>query len=244
MMQRISDAWFEFKGKNSRDMGIALLSMPTRSLPGRNYTRKKVSGRNGSVVLGDGAYDDVNVKLEFDVIDPAKTAEVNAWLSGSGLLRFSDEPAYAYEASIEKTFNRSSATPRLATQRYQVTWVCHPFRRHYPEQTAIVFNASGGELVNPGTAEAEPLIMIVGSGDFSLTIGMDTMFFNDVQDGIIVDSELMDAFTIDGGALANDHVGGQFFRVAPGKNYVLWEAESSTGSSVTSVTITPRWRSL
>jgi phage-related protein len=68
------------------------------------------------------------------------------------------------------------------------------------------------------------------------------MFFNDVDGGIIVDTELMDAFTEDGAALANDHVSGQFFRIAPGRNVVSWQAED--GSSVSSVSILPRWRSM
>ena len=243
MTKRLTEGWFEFNGIDSREFGILLRQMPTRSLPGRNYTRKKVSGRNGTVLTGDGAYTDVTVKLEFDAPDPTMISAIGAWLTGSGLLRFSDEPDLAYEASIDKEFNRSSPIPRIATQRYAVTFVCNPMRLHWPvSDTAITLSVADITLKNPGTAYSAPRVSIVGSGDFAITIGMDTMFFNDIDGGIIVDTELMDAFTADGAALANDHVSGQFFRMHPGNNLITWQAEE--GSSVFSVSIIPRWRSM
>lgn len=243
MNRRLTEGWFEFNGVDSREFGILLRQMPTRSLPGRNYTRKKVSGRNGTVLTGDGSYTDVTVKLEFDAPDPAMIPAIGAWLTGSGLLRFSDEPDFAYEASIDKEYNRSSPIPRLTTQRYAVTFVCNPMRLHWPvDDDTFDLDVSGIVIDNPGTAPSAPRVSITGRGDFALTIGMDTMFFNDVDGGIIVDTELMDAFTEDGAALANDHVSGQFFRIAPGRNVVSWQAED--GSSVSSVSILPRWRSM
>ena len=243
MIHRLTEAWFEFNGINSRDMGVQLRLMPTRSLPGRNYTRKKVAGRNGTVKTGDGGYTDVTVRLELDVPDPADVAAVCAWLTGDGVLRFSDEPDFAYEASIDKEFNRAPVVPRFATQRFSVTFVCAPFRLHWPiSDTPIVVTQSGTALTNPGTAPSAPRVSIAGSGDFALTIGMQTMFFNDVDGGIIVDTELMDAFTADGVVLANNHVSGDFFWMRPGMNVVSWQAED--GSSVSAVSIIPRWRSM
>ena len=243
MIHRLKEGWFEFNGVNSREYGIMLRQMPTRSLPGRNYTRKKVSGRNGTVLTGDGSYTDVTVKLEFDAPDPSMIPSINAWLTGSGLLRFSDEPSLAYEAYIDKEYNRASPVPRFATQRYSVTFVCHPFRLHWPvDGNAVQITESGTVLENPGTAPSSPRVSITGTGDFALTIGMETMFFNDVDGGIIVDTELMDAFTADGTLLANDRVSGPFFHIAPGMNVVSWLAED--GSSVSGVSILPRWRSM
>lgn len=241
-MKRLTEAWFEFNGIRSDDMGILIRQMPIRYSPGRNYSHKKVAGKNGTIVLGDGSYNDVNVRIECDVHDGTRIPEILAWLTGSGDLRFSDEPGYAYTASIEKEFSRASIIPRMAGQRFTVAWVCEPFRKHYPEPESITIAENGTVLDNPGTAPAEPRITIAGSGGFSLTIGMETMYFSGVEGGIIVDTVLMDAFTADGALLANDHVDGEFFHIAPGFNVVSWLADE--GSSVESVTITPRWRSL
>lgn len=248
-MKRLTEAWFEFKGIRSDEMGILIRQMPTRSLPGRNVTRKTVSGRNGTLAYGDITYKDVNVRLECDIRDESNIAAILGWLTGDGRLRFSDEPEYEYQASIDKEYSRSSIQPRLSGQRFTVSWVCHPFRYQHPEAEEITITTNGKELTNPGTAPAQPKIEIRGSGDFSLTIGMQTVFFNDVTGGgIIIDSELGDALTLDGDLLANDHMDGDLFEIQPGYNVVSWltggeddEGNASSGV-VTAIIITPRWR--
>lgn len=246
-MNRLKEAWFEFKGIKSTDMGIRLRQMPTRFLPGRNTSRKNVAGRNGSVSYGASSDNDIQVRQECDALDETKFKELWYWLSGTGSLRFSDEPDLAYDASIEKEFVRAPIMPRGTGQRFTVIWICNPHRRQVPEADPIVITESGTELLNPGTAPALPRIEIVGSGDFSLNIGMQTLFFTDVDGGIIVDSELGDALTADGALLANDCIDGDLFQIQPGLNTVSWllggadEDLDATGR-IEKITITPRWR--
>lgn len=239
-MKRLTEAWFEFKGVNSRDMGILLRKMPTRFMPGRNFNREKVAGRNGSLTYGDGTYNDVSVRIECDARDETKFLQIAAWLTGSGDLRFSDEPNMTYDASIEKEYSRTSITPRLSGQRFTVNWTCHPFKRQYPAADAIEITASGWVIANDGTAPAQPKIRITGSGDFSLSIGGQTMWFTGIEDGIVLDCELMDAFSLDEAALLNNKVSGEMFEIQPGANIVSWALDS--GASVDSVIIEPRWR--
>ena len=246
MMNRIKEAWFEFKGIRSDAMGVLLRQMPTRTVSAQKYNRQTVSGRDGTVKASGGEYTDSTVQLEMDVIDETKLAAVLGWLSGSGDLRFSDEPGVIYtNATVDKGFNRKQIFPRTTAQRFTVKWTCDPFRKQYPEPNAITITRSATSISNPGTADALPRISIVGNGDFSLTIGMQTMFFSGVEGGIIIDSELNDAFTADGTLLANDKADGECFRIAPGANTVSWltGGENSSGS-VSSVTILPRWRYL
>ena len=230
-------------------MGIRLRQMPIRYQPGRNATRKKVAGRNGTVQTGDNSFNDVTVRQECDAVDETKFPLLFSWLSGSGSLRFSDEPNLAYDAYIEKEFARSSISPRFTGQRFTVIWTCAPFRRLIPEAEPIEITKSGTELTTQGTAPALPRIEIVGSGDFSLTIGMQTLMFTGVDGGIIVDSELGDAFTADGALLANDHIDGELFQIQPGLNVVSWllggtdeENDEDTPGSIEKITIIPRWR--
>lgn len=238
-MRRLTEAWFRFKGIDSRDMGIWLKQMPVRYMPGRNITRKHVSGMDGSCAYGDMTYNDVKVQLECDLRDESRMAEAAAWLSGSGELVFSDEPNLAYDASIEREFSRASITPRLTGQRFTVMWICHPFRRMIPEPTPIVLTAPG-QFVNPGTVYSLPRISVTGSGDFSLTINAQTMFFSGVEGGILLDSGLSDAFDLSGSQLMNDRAYGAFFRLEPGVNLLSWRLED--GANIQSVAIEPRWR--
>ena len=248
-MRRLSDAWFEFKGINSKFMGIRLRQMPTRFLPGRNYTRQKVAGRNGSIRIGDGTFNDVQVRIECDVLNEAMLPEIWSWLSGCGSLRFSDEPNLAYDASIEKEYSRSPINSRFIGQRFVVVWTCAPFRRMVPEPLPMTFTDSTMRpFINPGTAPSLPRVEIIGSGDFALTIGDQTLIFTNVDSGIIVDSELGDALTLDGSRLANNHTNGELFQIQPGENYVTWslggagEDGNDAPGNIKKVTITPRWR--
>ena len=244
----LTEGWFEFKGIKSSDMGIRLQSMPQRTVPGRKLQRKSVTGRNGSVAYGDESYDDAAASILCDVRDSSKLVDILAWLTGKGSLRFSDEPDLTYDASIDSGFTRTSIAALMSGQRFTVEWICAPFRRLYPEIPAFSLAANGEIIQNPGTAPARPKIEIRASGSFSLTIGMQTVYFNDVDGGIIVDSELGDAFTLDGTQLANDKMDGPLFEIQPGFNTVSWIAGSTDDEgnalpgTVTAVIITPRWR--
>lgn len=247
-MKRLNEAWFEFKGLRSDEMGIFLKQMPVRSLPGRNITRKTVAGRHGSLAFGDITYKDVKVRIECDVRDETKLPSILAWLTGDGLLRFSDEPTLAYDASVDSEYSRSSIQARLSGQRFTITWNCNPFRRMFPEAEELTFTQAS-DFTNPGTAPALPKVEIRGSGAFSVTIGMQTVYFTDVEGGgIIVDSELGDALNLEGNQLANECMDGPLFEIQPGFNAVSWLAggEDDEGNAlpgvVTAVIITPRWR--
>ena len=248
-MKRLNEAWFEFKGLRSDEMGILLKQMPVRSLPGRNITRKTVAGRHGTLTYGDATFKDVTVRLECDVRDETKLPSILAWLTGDGLLRFSDEPEFAYDASIDKEYSRSSIQARLSGQRFTITWTCRPFRRLYEEAETLVFTKPNNTFENPGTAPSLPKIEIRGSGTFSLTIGMQTVFFSNVEGGgIIIDSEIGDALNLDENQLLNECMDGQLFKIQPGYNGISWIAggEDDEGKAipgvVTAVLITPRWR--
>lgn len=239
-MKRLTEAWFEFKGINSQDMGIFLRKMPTRFMPGRDITRQKIAGRHGSLAYGDNTYDDVSVRIECDARDETKLMQIAAWLTGSGNLRFSDEPDLVYDASIEKEYSRSSISPRFAGQRFTVNWTCQPFKRLYIPAANISLTSTGNTIQNPGTAPAQPKITINGSGNFSLSIGGQTMWFTGVSGGIIVDCELMDALDLSQSALLNNKISGEMFEIQPGTSIVSWSLDS--GGSISSVVIEPRWR--
>ena len=241
-MKRLTEGWFEWKGIRSDAMGIRLQAMPERTLPARKTTRKPVAGRNGRLTYGDKSYEDASARILCDLPDPGNLRKVLAWLTGEGKLRFSDESEYVYDASIDDEYARSSIAALLSGQRFTVKWNCSPFMHLYSEADPITITQSGTSIENPGTAPALPRVEIIGGGDFSLTIGLQTVYFFDVEGGIIIDSELGDALTPDGSQLANDKMDGELFELQPGFNVVSWI--TGEGAAVSSVKITPRWRYL
>ena len=239
-MNRLKEAWFEFAGQRSDAMGIQLTKMPTRGMAAEKGTFQEVAGRSGAVWLPEDGFGTVEVRVECYVPD-GKMDAIACWLTGAGLLRFSDEPDRAYDARIAKGFSRSNPLPRFSMQQFTVVFVCQPFRRLYPEAAAITVTASGTSIEQQGTAEAFPRVEIHGSGSFSMTIGMTTMFFTDISEGIVVDSELMDALDLSEAQLLNNSVSGDFFVLDPQGTCVLsWILDD--GASISEVLITPRWR--
>ena len=134
-----------------------------------------------------------------------------------------------------------------------MTWTCAPIRRLYPEAEDISVTASGTAFTALGTYFALPRLAIYGSGAFHVTITggghSSSMFFTSVPaEGIVVDSELMDALTMDGAGLLNRCIlsnSDDFFRIWPGSNVISWgvgSGDEEENGSISKIIIMPRWR--
>ena len=248
-MARINPSWFEFNDIRSDSLDVRLMDVHSFARGEARGTRETAAGRSGEIWLGDGAFETFEI-LRVCRAPAARLREISAWLRGEGRLRFSGEPGAMYDARVADQIEYRRVIPGMAALfEFSVTFVCHPFPRLWPEAEPIAITASGTPISNPGAAPALPRVEIVGSGDFSLTIGMQTLFFTGVEGGIIVDSELGDALTPDAALLANDRINGELFAIQPGYNVVSWLAGGADGDpdspgSVERVVITPRWRSL
>lgn len=234
-MKELKEAWFEFRGVRSDAMGVELLSRPQRTQPAANGRSVAVSGRSGRLWIDDGAWDNASVQVQC--IAPEGDMEgILAWLEGSGELRFSDEPDRVYRARVPGGMVRTLPFARLSAQQFAVEFDCEPFRYLYPAAEEIVLTEAGA-AENPGTAPSQPKIVIAGSGDISLTVGNCRMVFEGLEDGIAVDSEIMECLDLEGVQLMNGYADMEEFPVLqPGSNAVAWTGE------VQKVTITPRWR--
>lgn len=241
-MIRNSKFYFSFNGKTSTEMGVEILSAPVRYHPQENGKQLTVSGRHGFLWQSDNSYKHYAVSIECCCGDNANLDEVMAWLSGAGQLIFSDEPDRMYKARILSAYSRANIKSRFANQKFTVSWQVQPFRYLFPEAEAFTITQSGSSFPVLGTVESEPKITIRGNGSFILVIGKQLMSFTDIVDGIVVDSELMDALSLDEASLLNNNVDGDFFTLQPGMGVCSWRCDS--GANVSSVTILPRWRFL
>lgn len=244
-MRKNDSFWLEFKGQNSSALGVVLMDAHGFSTGAARGARELVSGRDGYVWLSDEAKEALDIRRVCRA-PGSKLREVTAWLSGSGALRFSNEPELAYDARVIQGIDpRRVIGGADPLYEFAVTFSCQPFPRAYPAPADILITSSGTPVTNPGTAPALPRVTVRGSGSFSLTIGKQTVLLRNISEGIILDSELMDALTLDGRSLANDKMDGDFFQIQPGDSYVQWLASigDDTGK-VTGVTISPRWRYL
>lgn len=235
---RQSQQWMSYNGRYSYEFFAKLVSGVTHAHPEWRGKSKAPTGRDGDVFITDGTYDTTDIKVKLRC-QQSHLDDISAWLTGAGLLVFSWAPDRAYDARVQKKFDyKQYMLGSDPIVEFEITFVCQPFRLLYPGHPAVEFT-SAGTLENPGTAYSKPRVTIVGDGDFTVTIGAQTIYFTGIEDGIIIDSDLMDALTLDGLNLANDKISGMPWTIPPGQNEVSWAIEDG---SVSSVTILPRWR--
>ena len=240
-MKRLEEGWFSFGGISSESMGLRLLEMPKRRKAKKRGNYQTASGRDGDMWDSDGAYEAYDITIKCESGDGYDENNVRAWLNGEHDLIFSDEPNLVYYALIREFVDFASKYQLFDTKLVTISVHVQPFRRMEPPATLEPISEPA-TITNPGTVYSLPKITIVGNGDFSLSINTQTMFFSDISGGVVLDSELQDAFVLDESVLCNDNVSGAFFRLEPGANMIGWTVDD--GANIESVTIEPRWRCL
>ena len=242
-MKKLESVWFEFAGARNTAKGVRLLSLPERGHPAERGELVQAAGRDGFLWAADGGYEPLTVRVQCQTGDDADVSAIGAWLRGAGALRFSDDPQRFYRARIRRGFSYTEAVRRFVNRNFTAVFDCQPFRYHVEAEGGgdAEITASPHTLTNPGTYKSAPRLAIEGTGTVTLTIGTQVMQLTDLEDGVIIDTELCECFDLTGSMLLNSKVtllDDSFPVLAPGANIVSW-----TGA-VTKVTVEPRWRDL
>ncbi|WP_418203379.1 hypothetical protein [Anaerotignum faecicola] len=229
----IHEAWFTFKGIDSREMGVIVTAMPETVRAERRIESITVAGRNGSLHTDEGVYESYDRTMECALIKRARLDEITAWLVGSGEMTFSTEPDKVYRVTIANKI--SIAQMMRVFQKFQVVMDTQPFKYSVNAAGDALELTAPTTIRNSGTVYSEPLITVFGSGDITLTVnGADFPLYG-VQESITIDSEMMEVFK--GSTNQNGKYGGvDFPRFEVGKNEISW-----TGN-VSKIKIQPRWR--
>ena len=234
------EPYFIFRGIDSRDIGVVVEDMFDVHRPKRNAQTIQVPGRDGRLTQDDGTYDTYTISGKVNCFG-APLSDVYAWLSGSGDLILGDEPTRSIRASATAQVKNTRFRCDGCYDSLQVSFDCQPFRYHTAVEDAAI-TATPHTLSNPGTYKSEPRVKVEGTGDVVLTIGTQIVEIEGLEGGIIIDSELRECFNLTETALLNGKVtlmDDDFPTLAPGANIISW-----TGTGVTGITITPRWRDL
>lgn len=212
--------------------GIVLdVSPPVRAA--RRIESVAVPGRSGVLHIDDGSYAPTKKTVRIGVSAPDSIDGICAWCARAGVLQTSYEPGVAYKAVQAAEIEWERISRRLYEAK--IVFECEPYRYAYPAAGDIVLTAPGN-VTNPGTAPAAPLYVVKGGGDITLTVGGQTVALTGITTGITLDSDMGMAYT--GTTNMSAHMSGGFPALLPGVNAIRWVG------SVTSITITPRWRYL
>ncbi len=227
-----------FKGVDSRTLGVVVEKLPDLHRAPENVTLIAIDGRDGRLEEDAGTCDVYTDTMKINCFGvPLST--VYHWLSGAGWMVSSDEPDRKIWASLHPQIKNTRFRTSECYDSLTISMYCQPYRYFNPDPEAVILSSSPGEVYNPGTQRSQPVITIRANGDVSVLFGMNQMDFEGLTDGIIVDCEMMECFSLDRSELMNGYAAMDDFPVLePGFNYVQW---SGTGS-VESITVERRCR--
>lgn len=164
--------WFDFAGVRSTTHGVYVQEHPPVTLPEERAEFKPVPGRSGALTLleGDGVYEDIILSVNCFVRDTSKLDQISTWLRGRGALVLGNMTNRYYDARCVNQVELDKIMRGREHRTFAAVFRCKPFRYVYPAPASIAL-VNGGSITNPGTADAEPVISLTGSGEVTLTIG-------------------------------------------------------------------------
>jgi len=228
--------YFVWRGIDSRTMGVVVTTYPAIQRAKERVTQVTVPGRAGSLTLleGEAVYDGYLKTIRIGNRPSAPLQPILSWLSGEGDLILGNEPDYAYHGRIINQVSFTKLFPGSWQADVQV-WV-EPYKRAAIEAPPIIIMQEETVLYNPGDVPSRPKLTFVGSGDATLYIAGQPITLEDVEDGIIVDSEAQMATNLAGNTLLTHLITGEYPTIPVGYSQVVW------GGDLNGLRMEPRWR--
>lgn len=229
--------WFEWNGKRCTEYGIHVSEQPPITIPNERATFTSIPGRPGSLTTleGDDVYDDMILSATCFISDINRLPEIAAWLRGSGTVTFANRQGGFYRARVTNQIEFEKILRGNPHRSFVVNFRCQPFFYH-ASNAAINVTTSGTFVNNPGTVYAEPILEIRLTSDAEITLGGYLFELKGITGTVKVDCEYMEVTK--NYESKTECMTGEFPRILPMGAYVNW-----TGG-VTSIKITPNWRSL
>lgn len=219
--------------KRCRDYGIYISSRVDIPLSTMEYEDINIIGRDGTLTKEKG-YLNREIKVNFNFFNPfsmpKQMREINTLFSNVEEIFFTDDDEVYYK--VKKV---SLGDVQREVRHYgffEVTFTVEPFSFH--NRVVPITITNNYTLMNPTNYYSLPKLTIYGSGDVTVTVNNTTTKFNNVEDYITVDSELLETYKDE--ILQNNKKVGDYFVFDVGINKI-----SFTGK-VDKIVIEPSWR--
>lgn len=166
------DDYFVFDGVKSTDKDIVLLDYRPLLLPQNKRVFVDIPGRDGSIVTGSDAKNDIEIlancavvgENEADMLE--KVRQAKPWLFKRGKLSFWDEPGRYY---VGEVIRQTPITRKISWGEFDLMFKCEPVA--YGQQ--VTEELTGATLVNAGTYEATGIITVeIGGAASFLRVGL------------------------------------------------------------------------
>lgn len=188
-----------YNGRSSKEIGLEVETFPSYQSPRRSYEKIHIPGRNGDLLIDKGCWE--NSVREYSVsigsLDGSyheMIRKVVEWLcSTASYKRLEDsyEPDY-YRMAVylnDISFTNIENQGGKATIKFD----CKP-QRFLKTGDFVVKVTNGMKIQNPTPFPSLPTFRVYGSGVGVLTVGNYTLRFSNIGEGVIIDSEIQDAY--------------------------------------------------
>lgn len=211
--------------------GLGLVGRPVIPTAKQKVEHIEIPGRHGSLTK-KGAYENVPFKVKFNMLERENIKpfirRAKPWLLQGKTLFFTDDDVHRKIKHVEM----GDITTEIEEHgEFEVDFTLDPFE--YTEDVNLKLTKPD-VIYNPGTIESDPKFWIVGNGTFRLTINDVSFQIKDVNGSVVIDSEILEAYT-DTISMNNKMVG-QFPILGVGENKIEWSG------SIQFMEIRPRWR--
>jgi len=239
MSYSINRGTFTFNSIDSQDYGVWLKGGGTFNAPARRYTSVAIPGRNGTLTLDDGTFEEAehNYEAFIPANFPANIEGLrSALLAEPGYHRLEDSyhPDEYYRAKYMDGLEVSVA-PLAVGGSFPLRFRRDPRRFLKSGETPLTVGAELGDGPdNPTEYASRPLIKVTGYG--TLYVGSYQLTIAQHFTSVYIDCENMDCYS--GTENANPYVtllGNAFPELPPGYTNVRYSG------NITQVEITPNW---
>lgn len=227
-----------FNGTDLADFGVHISGEGTYNAPTRAVEEQAVPGRNGTLIIDSGRWENIIVTYPAyitDNFDANISALRNFLLSVRGYARLADtyHPDEFRLANFSDGIDVTTSGRYNAHGQFDLSFNCKPQRFLVSGEDTITLT-DDGTITNPTLFEAKPIIRIFGDG--TVGIGAVNVTFDGSDEYVDLDCELQDAYYES--ANRNNAISldpNRFPVLSAGSTGIVF------GSGITQVDITPRW---
>ena len=220
--------------QNTKTLGFALVGRPSIASAEKKYETIEVEGRDGNLTRFLG-YDDLKFTLNFNILFQSdikqKLREIKGLLSVAKTLAFDDSPNFFYK--IKRCQISDTETIIKQSGVFSVEFIAEPFE--YESSSVLEYIKPSNLIIrNNTTYFSQPVFKIFGQGNIKLLINDDLIEIKQINEGIVIDSEMQEAYY--NNYNMNHQIFGDFPIFGIGENKIRLDG------NVNKIEILPQWR--
>jgi predicted phage tail component-like protein len=211
-----------FNNSTSLDLNLFLEDYPSIPISNEEYEEVQVEGRNGSLYINKGTYEDKKIPFTFTILSSQIDIDfekVYTWLTeiqDNRLIFGRQDRCYR----VKKVLFSNLKKEFRSIGQFEIIFICEPFMQNL-EPTSYEISSSGFKFNYEGNAPSEPYLKVYGNGNIQLTINGETMQINNVSNYVEIDSNLLQVRNLDGTSKDNDTLG-DFSLFSKGENTISY----------------------